>query len=287
MKVALDFIAHMLRHFTMITFFDVLDIACLSAVLFVIYKFVKERRAGKLMAGIGILALVGLICALLNLHSMQFLLSHFFDFGIVVLIVIFQPEIRSALEKIGDNPIKGVKSIGATKTPSSVEDMITIVSNAIFELAKTKTGAIIVFERSTKLGDYTPTGTILNAQPSVFLIRNIFFNKAPLHDGAIIIRDAKIYSAGCMLPLTNKPDVASDLGTRHRAAIGISEVSDCLAVVVSEETGVVSITNEGHIYRNFTKSTIKEKLEEFLLQDKLNQKEKRGAKHRINHKRQK
>jgi diadenylate cyclase len=285
MKVALDFVVHMLRHFTMITFLDILDVVCLSAVLFVVYKFVKERRAGKLMAGIGILALIGLICALLNLRSMQYLLSHFFDFGIVVLIVIFQPEIRSALEKIGDNPIKGVKSIGETKT-SSVEEMITIVSNAIFELAKTKTGAIIVFERNTKLGDYTPSGTVLNAYPSVFLIRNIFFNKAPLHDGAIIIRDAKIHSAGCMLPLTNKPDVASDLGTRHRAAIGISEVSDCLAVVVSEETGVVSITNEGHIYRNFTKSTIKEKLEEFLLQDKLNQKEKRGAKYR-NHKRQK
>ena len=284
MKVVLDFLAHMLRHFTIISFFDILDIICLAGVLFVAFQFVKERRAGKLALGVGLLFAFMLICQLLNLRSMQYLLSHFFDFGIVVLVIIFQPEFRSALEKLGDNSIKGVKSIGETKNSTQTIDMIDTVSNAVFDLAKTKTGAIIVFERNTKLGDFTLSGTILNAQVSTFLLRNIFFNKAPLHDGAVIIRDNRIYCAGCLLPLSTNPNIIKDLGTRHRAAIGVSENSDCVVVVVSEETGIVSIANEGHIYRNFTRATMKKKLEEYLLQDKPSQKGKHGARIKMKNK---
>ena len=218
---------------------------------------------------------------------MQFLLSHFFDFGIVVLVIIFQPEFRSALEKLGGNSIKGVKSIGEAKNSTQTIDMIDTISNAVFDLARTKTGAIIVFERNTKLGDFILSGTILNAQVSTFLLRNIFFNKAPLHDGAVIIRDNRIYSAGCLLPLSTNPDIIKDLGTRHRAAIGVSENSDCVAVVVSEETGIVSIANEGHIYRNFTRATMKKKLQEYMLQDKSSQRGKHGAKIKINQKNRK
>ena len=279
---AIEYLVHMLKHFTMITFFDVLDIICLALVLFVAYQFIKERRAGKLALGVGLLFAFMIICELLNLRSMQFLLSHFFDFGIVVLVIIFQPEFRSALEKLGDNSIKGVKSIGEAKNSTQTIDMIDTISNAIFDLAKTKTGAIIVFERNTKLGDFILSGTILNAQVSTFLLRNIFFNKAPLHDGAVIIRDNRIYCAGCLLPLSTNPDIIKDLGTRHRAAIGVSENSDCVAVVVSEETGIVSLANEGHIYRNFTRATMKKKLQEYLLQDKSSQKGKHGAKIKMN-----
>lgn len=286
MKI-LNYFAHMLRHFRMITFFDVLDIICLTFVLFLAYQFIKERRAGKLALGVGLLFAFMIICNRLELSSMQFLLSHFFDFGIVVLVIIFQPEFRSALEKLGDNSIKGVKSIGEAKNSTQTIDMIDTISNAVFELAKTKTGAIIVFERNTKLGDFILSGTILNAQASTFLLRNIFFNKAPLHDGAVIIRDNRIYSAGCLLPLSTNPDIIKDLGTRHRAAIGVSENSDCVAVVVSEETGIVSIANEGHIYRNFTRATMKKKLQEYLLQDKSSQKGKHGAKIKINQKNRK
>ncbi len=286
MKV-LDYFAHMLRHFKMITFFDILDILCLAFVLFVAYQFIKERRAGKLAVGVGLLFAFMIICELLNLRSMQFLLSHFFDFGIVVLVIIFQPEFRSALEKLGGNSIKGVKSIGEAKNSTQTIDMIDTISNAVFDLARTKTGAIIVFERNTKLGDFILSGTILNAQVSTFLLRNIFFNKAPLHDGAVIIRDNRIYSAGCLLPLSTNPDIIKDLGTRHRAAIGVSENSDCVAVVVSEETGIVSIANEGHIYRNFTRATMKKKLQEYMLQDKSSQRGKHGAKIKINQKNRK
>jgi diadenylate cyclase len=215
--------------------------------------------------GVAFLSLILLISSLVGLKAMGFILTSIFDVGLVLLAVIFQPELRAALEKVGDNSIKSVKSLGDKKNSTQTMLMIEEISNAVFDLAKTKTGAIIVFERNTKLGDVILTGTVINAQVSTYLIRNIFFNKAPLHDGAVIIRDNRIYSAGCLLPLSVNPDIIKDLGTRHRAAIGVSENSDCVAVIVSEETGIVSITNEGHIYRNFTRTTLKKKLEEYLL----------------------
>ena len=162
--------------------------------------------------------------------------------------------------------------------------MIDEISNATFELAKSKTGALIVFERNTKLGDLILTGTVINAQVSSYLLRNIFYDKAPLHDGAVIIRDNRIYSAGCLLPLSINSDIIKDLGTRHRAAIGASENSDCVAVVVSEETGIVSIAHEGHIYRNFTRATMKKKLEEYLVHNSSQTKNKNGVRIRMKHK---
>lgn len=256
---------------------NIVDIICLALVLYVVYKFVKERRAGKLVLGIGLLAIFLLICNIFSFSAMRFILNTLFASGFILIVILFQPELRAALEKVGDNSIKGVKSIGERKNSTQTIAMIDEISNAIFDLAKTKTGAIIVFERNTKLGDLILTGTVLNAQISTFLIKNIFFNKAPLHDGAVIIRDNRLYSAGCLLPLSVNPDIIKDLGTRHRAAIGVSENSDCVAVVVSEETGIVSITHEGHIYRNFTRTTMKKKLEEFLITNAPEQKKKKNG----------
>lgn len=281
MDVIREGFIHYLSLFKMIRFFDVLDIICLTLVLFVVYRFVKERRAGKLVLGVAFLTIFLIICNLLSLNAMKFILSSLFEVGIVLLVVIFQPELRAALEKMGDNSIKGVKSIGERKNTTQTVAMIDEISNAIFDLAKSKTGAIIVFERNTKLGDLILTGTVINAQVSTFLIKNIFFNKAPLHDGAVIVRDNRIYSAGCLLPLSVNPDIIKDLGTRHRAAIGVSENSDCVAVVVSEETGIVSIAHEGRIYRNFTRATMKKRLEEFLINNTSEQKKKNSSKVRI------
>ncbi len=281
MNVIRERFVHYLSLFKMIRFFDVLDIICLALVLFLVYRFVKERRAGKLVLGVAFLTIFLIICNLLSLNAMKFILSSLFEVGIVLLVVIFQPELRAALEKMGDNSIKGVKSIGERKNSTQTVAMIDEISNAIFDLAKSKTGAIIVFERNTKLGDLILTGTVINAQVSTFLIKNIFFNKAPLHDGAVIVRDNRIYSAGCLLPLSVNPDIIKDLGTRHRAAIGVSENSDCVAVVVSEETGIVSIAHEGRIYRNFTRATMKKRLEEFLITNTSEQKKKNGSKVRI------
>ena len=172
-------------------------------------------------------------------------------------------DIIKRASRLYDRVVVGVLN-NASKNPIFTAEerkaMIDEVTNAIFDLAKTKTGAIIVFERNTKLGDLILTGTVLNAQISTFLIKNIFFNKAPLHDGAVIIRDNRLYSAGCLLPLSINPDIIKDLGTRHRAAIGISEVSDSMTIVVSEETGKVSIAIGGELYRNVDADFLKNKL---------------------------
>lgn len=279
----LNKIAHFASYFTMISVRDIIDILLLTVVFFCVFLFVKERRAAKLVLGVIFLLIFLLICNVFNLEAMNYLLSNFFEVGIVLLVIIFQPEIRSGLEKMGDNSVRGIKRIGeGNKNQSQTLATIDSLSNAIFDLAKTKTGAIIVFERNTKLGDLILTGTVLNAQVSTYLLRNIFFINAPLHDGAVVIRDNRIYAAGCLLPLSLNPDIIKDLGTRHRAAIGVSENSDCVAVVVSEETGIVSLAHEGKIYRNFTRSSIKKKLEEYLVQNAKPSKRKRGAKININ-----
>ena len=279
-----DYIVHFFSMFKLITVFDVIDILCLSGVLFVIYLFMKERRAGKLALGVGFIFILLVLCEILSLRAMQYILSHAIDVGLVLLVVIFQPEIRSGLEKLGDNSLKGIKVIGEQKNSTHTIAMIDEISNATFELAKSKTGALIVFERNTKLGDLILTGTVINAQVSSYLLRNIFYDKAPLHDGAVIIRDNRIYSAGCLLPLSINSDIIKDLGTRPRAAIGASENSDCVAVVVSEETGIVSIAHEGHIYRNFTRATMKKKLEEYLVHNSSQTKNKNGVRIRMKHK---
>lgn len=279
-----EYIVHFFSMFKLISVFDVIDILCLSGVLFVIYLFMKERRAGKLAIGVGFIFILLVLCELLSLRAMQYIISHAIDVGLVLLVVIFQPEIRSGLEKLGDNSLKGIKVIGEQKNSTQTIAMIDEISNATFELAKSKTGALIVFERNTKLGDLILTGTVINAQVSSYLLRNLFYDKAPLHDGAVIIRDNRIYSAGCLLPLSINSDIIKDLGTRHRAAIGASENSDCVAVVVSEETGIVSIAHEGHIYRNFTRATMKKKLEEYLVHNSSQVKNKSGARIRMKHK---
>ena len=272
---------HILAYFTMYHIRAIIDIICLAVVLYVAYRFVKERRAGKLVLGIVFLTAFLLVCNFFSLKAMEFILRNLFAEGIVLIAIIFQPELRAALEKMGDKSIKGVKSIGERKNNTQTLAMIDEISNAVFDLAKSKTGAIIVFERNTKLGDLILTGTVINAQVSTFLIKNIFFNKAPLHDGAVIVRDNRLYSAGCLLPLSVNPDIIKDLGTRHRAAIGVSENSDCVAIVVSEETGIVSIAHEGHISRNFTRATMKKRLEEFLINNTNEQKKKNGSKIKI------
>jgi diadenylate cyclase len=174
----------------------------------------------------------------------------------VILVILFQPELRSALEKMGAVPLKGIKSIGDIKH-MGVEAVIDEVTSAVSDLASTKTGALIVFERETKLGDMILTGTGIDATPTSAMIRNIFFNKAPMHDGALIIRNGRLHAAGCFLPLSSNPDIIKDLGTRHRAGIGMSENSDAVVIIVSEETGIVSTDVEGRLVRGYREETLK------------------------------
>ncbi|MCI8388681.1 MAG: TIGR00159 family protein [Clostridiales bacterium] len=250
-----------------ISFIDIIDIAIVAFVFYYVYKFIRERRAGKLAAGILILLLIFCLSNLLNMYAMKFILQNVFQVGIIALIIVFQPELRSALEKVGAEPLKSLRSIGESKSGEDTQTiaMINEVTEAVCDMSLDKTGALIVIERSTKLGDIIKSGTVINANPTSFLIRNIFFNKAPLHDGAMVIRDARLHAAGCFLPLSTNNDIIKDLGTRHRAAIGMSENSDAVILVVSEETGTISMAIEGQLKRNFSYNSLKSELTSLLI----------------------
>ena len=239
-----------------ISFFDYVDIACVSILFYFLYKFIKERRAGKLAVGVLFLLGLQIVSSVFDMYVLQFLLQNIFQVGIITLVILFQPEIRSVLEKVGATPLKSFKSIGETRDTAAVGNMIAEVTSAACDFAESKTGALIVFERDTRLGDVIATGTTVDAYPASFLIKNIFFNKAPMHDGAMIIRDSRVYAAGCLLPLSNNPDIIKDLGTRHRAGIGISENSDAVVIIVSEETGVISSAVEGKLVRGYNSETL-------------------------------
>lgn len=255
-----------------ITVIDIIDIIIVAFLFYYVYKFIRERRAGKLAAGIIILVGVLFLANLVNMHALQFLLQNIFQVGLLALIVVFQPELRSGLEKVGAEPFKSLRSIGEQKSDrAQTVAMINELTQAVCDMSLDKTGALIVIEQSTKLGDYIKSGTIINANPTAFLIRNIFFNKAPLHDGAMIIRDNRLYAAGCFLPLSTNADIIKDLGTRHRAAIGMSENSDAVIIVVSEETGTISIAHNGELKRNYNYNSLKSELSGILINEEKNQ----------------
>ena len=248
---------------------DIIDIAIVAFVFYYAYKFIRERRAGKLAVGILILLLIMLASEVLEMHAMRFLLQIVFQVGLIALIIVFQPELRTALEKVGAEPLRSLRSIGEAKVKNKAQTtaMIGEIAQAVCDMSLDKTGALIVIERSTKLGDIVRSGTVINANPTAFLIRNIFFNKAPLHDGAMVIRDDRIWSAGCFLPLSTNNDIIKDLGTRHRAAIGMSENSDAVIIVVSEETGNISVALEGQLKRNYSYNTLRDELTALLITD--------------------
>ena len=261
-----DFSGGILRTITSISFFDIIDIIGVAFLLYYVYKFIRDRRAGKLALGVVFIFVFQILSDVLEMHAMQYILQNVLQVGLITLVVLFQPELRSALEKVGGESLRGIRSIGEQKGTSQVYAAIDSVAAAVTEMSSSKTGALIVFERSTKLGDLILTGTVINADPSPFLIKNVFFNKAPLHDGALIVRDGRLYAAGCLLPLSTNPDIIKDLGTRHRAAIGMSENSDAVVVVVSEETGTVSIAYEGTLKRGFSRNSLSKELRRYMIE---------------------
>ena len=261
---------------------DALDVLLVSFIIYNGIKLIRETRAEQLVKGIIILMGVYVASVVIHLNMMKTLLDYFFNFTIIALLVIFQPEIRRALEQIGRSKIGSkywfqMSSEEAEKVLQQKRKCINAVVEAAGKFQKSKTGALMVFEMQTKLGDIIDTGTIVNAEPSVPIIGNIFWNKAPLHDGAMVIRDGMIYAAGCILPLTKSDKVSIDLGTRHRAAIGMSENSDAIVVVVSEETGQISIAVNGVLTRNYTRETLQSALEALLLPEENANGEKRAS----------
>lgn len=245
-----------------IGYVDVLDILFVTVLFYFVYKFIRTRRAGKLALGVAVFILLLILTSALEMQAAQFLMKNVIQIGLVTVIVVFQPELRAALEVLGNR----VKAFGDIQKDSlDLKPMIAQLTEAVDDMSRDKTGALIVIERMTALGDQIITGTVLNADVQCELVKNIFFNKAPLHDGAMIIRNSRIHAAGCILPLTSRTDLTKDLGMRHRAALGLSENSDALIIVVSEETGTVSLVEDGEIKRGFSSNELKHELEDILI----------------------
>lgn len=269
MDAIIEFFTVLLALIRQFTWKDALDILVVTFIIYSAVKLVRETRAGQLVKGLLILVAVYLMAWYLDLTMLNELLNYFFQFTVVAFLVIFQPEIRRALEQVGRSG-KNLPFGGRDREEenSQTRRAINAVADACMNLQRLRMGALIVFERETKLGEIIDTGTIVEAKPSAPIIGNIFFNKAPLHDGAMIIRDGVVYAAGCILPLTSNDSVSVDLGTRHRAALGMSENSDAVVVVVSEETGQVSIALNGILTRNYTRETLVNELASLLLEEK-------------------
>lgn len=248
-----------------IGFIDVLDILILSFIFYFIYCFIRGRRAGKLALGLLLIMLLFVLSSAMNMYALEYILQNFYQIGLIAVLIVFQPELRAALEKVGGTSFSGLKNITTdSRELSALTNEIEVICSAVSDLSRDKVGALIVIERTTKLGEYIKSGIIVDSMLSEQILKNIFFNKAPLHDGAVIIRDKRVHAAGCFLPLSTHTDINSDLGTRHRAAIGLSETSDALIIVVSEETGNISIALDGNLKRNYNYTSLKQELNDIL-----------------------
>lgn len=256
-----------------IQFIDIIDILILSYLIYKIWMLVRETRANQLVKGIVLLAMVYVIVQSLELKALTFILSSTFNVGLFALLVIFQPELRRALEKVGRTKVAKINLLSPAVDTDSIaakwETAIDAIVDACDELSATTTGALIVLERQTRLGEQIDTGTILNANPSRELFGNIFYPKTPLHDGAVIMRDGMILAAACFLPKPQKEELINkQLGSRHRAAIGMSENSDAVIIIVSEETGTISIAENGELTRGYNRDSLRKYLKNSMLPEK-------------------
>ena len=246
----------------------ILDILSLTAILFFIYRFAVKRRAVKLVLGVVLFWLALVIVDATELVALGFVLGDIRQIGLVAIIIIFQPELRSALDKIGGSTFEGIqKNINASASKSDStgrREVIEAVARSAQDLSDINYGALIVLERDDSLYEYKSSGARLDSVVTADALNAIFYKGAALHDGAVIIRDGRIDSARCVMPMTSRVDIPAELGTRHRAAIGISEQTDAVVVIVSEESGIISISMGGELERGYTYATLRTRLDEIL-----------------------
>lgn len=242
---------------------DVIDIAIMAFIIYKVLYFLARTGSGRVLRGVLLLAVVMLLANKLELYVVNFVFGKTFELGVLALLIVFQPEVRSLLEKVGGL----TKYIQSRDRSQDVESAIRQVVEACRSLAPDKTGALIVFERDNSLDEQIKNGTTINADTNTELLKNIFYKGSPLHDGAVIIRGGRIIAASCMLPLTNSSHLSRDLGSRHRAGIGMSERSDAVVVIVSEETGAISVAVEGMLKRPLTLETLEKILKNELRKD--------------------
>ena len=248
---------------------DIIDITVVALVIYYAVKLVRQTRAFQLVKGVVYMGIIYFIVSAFNMSASSFLFSQLFRNIVIVMILLFQPEIRHAMESVGRGGFKKFGSIFVRNGDYTGEEYKVSASNiskAAVNMSDKKIGALIVIEGKTLLGEIISTGSAVDSNITSPMIENIFFPKAPLHDGAMIIRNNRIHSAGCILPLTQN-EVSFELGTRHRAAIGMSEHSDALVIVVSEETGAISVAHKGTLERNVTSGELLETLNAFLVPD--------------------
>ncbi len=242
---------------------DFLDILLVAFIIYEGIKLIRGSRTFQLIKGIAFLGIVFAFVKLLNMEASEYILSILFQNGLIILVVLFSPELRNILEKFGRRSISDF-SFFNFRNSETIEKEITSTVNdfckSASDLSDTKTGALVVFEKNAPLQEIIKTGTILDAHSSPELFNGLFFKNSALHDGAVVVRDSRIYAAGCILPLTQNNTLDSELGTRHRAAIGVSEQSDGVAVVVSEETGAISVAVNGTLMRDITTGKLRELL---------------------------
>ena len=258
----MDAVINFFKEFSsMLPTIKVMDIVDILVVAFLIYKvimMVRSTSAARIAKSVLIILILAGVTQLLNMYLLNYILDKILEIGLVALIVVFQPELRRMLEKLGSKNVREILSV--KEEQREIDRVIEQTVQACEIMAKERTGVLIVFERSIPLLEYQKSGTVVDACVSSELLRNLFFTKASLHDGAVIIRNDRIAAAGCVLPLTENHNISSDLGTRHRAGIGISEVSDAVVVIVSEETGTISVAISGMLKRHLAPQTL-EKLQ--------------------------
>ena len=274
-RTVLDSFFSAFNQFRTISFIDILDILIVAYIIYRVMKLLKDTSAERLIKGSIILVGIMLLASMLHLTMISWLLQQALNVGLFAIVVVFQPELRRLLEQIGKGNFS--RLIVPADAPDEVESMITATVSACADMSRTKTGALIVFERRERLGEIISTGTMVDAAPSAELIKNIFFKNSPLHDGAMIVRAGRVCAAGCVLPLSGNQSLSRDLGTRHRAAVGMSESADSVLVVVSEETGSISVAIGGMLKRHLSPDMLRKLLENELLDSEKQEKSRLAA----------
>ena len=274
-RTVLDSFFSAFNQFRTISFIDILDILIVAYIIYRVMKLLKDTSAERLIKGIIILVGIMLLASMLHLTMISWLLQQALNVGLFAIVVVFQPELRRLLEQIGKGNFS--RLIVPTDAQDEFESMITATVSACADMSRTKTGALIVFERRERLGEIISTGTMVDAAPSAELIKNIFFKNSPLHDGAMIVRAGRVCAAGCVLPLSGNQSLSRDLGTRHRAAVGMSESADSVLVVVSEETGSISVAIGGMLKRHLSPDMLRKLLENELLDSEKQEKSRLAA----------
>lgn len=274
-RTVLDSFFSAFNQFRTISFIDIIDILIVAYIIYRIMKLLKDTSAERLIKGIIILVGIMLLASMLHLTMISWLLQQALNVGLFAIVVVFQPELRRLLEQIGKGNFS--RLIVPADAPDEVESMITATVSACADMSRTKTGALIVFERRERLGEIISTGTMVDAAPSAELIKNIFFKNSPLHDGAMIVRAGRVCAAGCVLPLSGNQSLSRDLGTRHRAAVGMSESADSVLVVFSEETGSISVAIGGMLKRHLSPDMLRKLLENELLDSEKQEKSRLAA----------